>query len=125
VRTLQYRVLHTDEVADFVENVDGKSPRVPFEVLIALFERLPSSEQDSGDFACVVLRVKDLYEASNKWQQEMSALTKLSLRGGKRRIPVSQSPTKADEDFIEPPMIELKKVEELCEHPILRKVSIV
>jgi hypothetical protein len=104
---------------------EGADPRIPWDVLVNLFERLPSSFQDIGDFAGVVLRVKELYEVANEWQQEISSLTMLSLRGGKRRNPTLQSPGKDEESDAKDPssVIEMKKVAELCHHPILEKVK--
>jgi hypothetical protein len=104
---------------------EGADPRIPWDVLVNLFERLPSSYHDSGDFAGVVLRVKELYDVANEWQQEISALTMLSLRGGKRRNLTLQSPGKDEESDAKDPssVIEMKKVAELCHHPILEKVK--
>jgi len=78
----------------------------------------------------VILRVKELHEAAAAWQQEISQLTQLSLRGGKRRktSEVNSSPSKTGEpgssvmDEEETNQIDTKKVAELSNDPILYKV---
>ena len=94
-------------------------------MLVSLEDKLTCPSVDSGEFACVILRVKELYEAASEWQQEISWFTKLSLRGMKRRGPASLIKTDDDDDAKEQAsIIGMQKVEELCGHPILLKVSI-
>lgn len=79
--------------------------------------------ENRGDFACLILRVKELYEQALKWQDDISNLTMLSLRGVKRRVqsPV-RTPDKAEADEVVP-TLDLKKVEELSNRPVLSLVS--
>jgi hypothetical protein len=89
---------------------------------------MPSSNEEIGDFACVVLRVRELHEAAKAWQDEISTLTMLSLRGGKRRNQSAASPLKSparndDEDISSSSSrIDVDKVLQLYHHPILSKV---
>ena len=93
-------------------------------MLVSLKDKLPCSSLDSGEFACVILRVKELYEAASEWQHEISSFTKLSLRGMKRRGPVSLIKPEDDDAKEQASIIGMQKVEELCENTILLKVSL-
>jgi len=73
--------------------------------------------------------VKELHEAATAWQQEISKLTQLDLRGRKRRktseasassnrTEVTSTEIEADESN----QIDTKKVAELSNDPILWKV---
>ena len=75
---------------------------------------MPSSDLVVGDFACVVIRVKELYAAAQKWQKDISSLTTLTMRGGKRR----ESTDEPDSTTT----IDLDMVTELCNNPVLSKV---
>lgn len=89
--------------------------RIPWEVLVSLHERLPSSEERVGDFALLALRVKELFEAAKSWQDEISVYTMLSNRGGKRRA--------ADqEDSEQSQKVEMDRMKQLAKSPILSKV---
>ena len=128
VRTLQYSALHSDDDSASAQRTDDSVERVPWDTLVSLSDRLPTSEQESpsGEFACVILRVKELYEAARDWQEQISSFTKLSLRGVKRRNPLSPSATKSPDDDSkeQPPIIGVGKLAELCQHPILEKVRL-
>jgi hypothetical protein len=128
VRTFPYPVLHSDDVELSLrggENDEDK--RVPWDVLVSLHDRMPNSDLVLGDFACIVLRVKELYAAASKWQQDISSLTMLSPRGGKRRAQNSSHPgnividNPGDADATA--RIGVDKVIELSNSPILSKVS--
>lgn len=128
MRTFPYPVLQSDNVeqADYGSGqVEDK--RVPWDVLVSLHDRMPSSDLLLGDFACIILRVKELYVAANKWQQDISRLTMLSLRGVKRRTQKSSSPAKAGvenpDDADAASKIGVDEVVELSNSPILLKVS--
>ena len=48
--------------------------RITWDALIRLFDSRPSPENnDTSDFACLVLRVRELYEAARAWQQEVTS----------------------------------------------------
>ena len=71
------------------------------------------------DFACLLLRVCELHKAARGWQEEVSNLTMISLRGGKRRA----SPMKGEgPDNDEPSQIDADKVSKLSNHTILKRV---
>lgn len=87
---------------------------------------MPSADLSLGDFACIVLRVKDLYAAACLWQQDISSWTQLSLRGVKRRSQISAYPggngaDNHDEDALS--TVGVDKVVELSNSPILLKVG--
>jgi len=75
---------------------------------------MPSSDLVKGDFACIVLRVKELYAAARKWQEDISSFTTLTMRGGRRR--------ESADDPEAVTTIDLDMVTELCNNPILSKV---
>eukprot|EP00546_Thalassionema_frauenfeldii_P020557 CAMPEP_0178903134 /NCGR_PEP_ID=MMETSP0786-20121207/4990_1 /TAXON_ID=186022 /ORGANISM="Thalassionema frauenfeldii, Strain CCMP 1798" /LENGTH=1932 /DNA_ID=CAMNT_0020574475 /DNA_START=167 /DNA_END=5965 /DNA_ORIENTATION=+ len=80
VRTLNYPPLHNDEIK--VE----QEKRIPWDVLVSLFERVPSGKDDvTDDMQRLILRVNELYDAANMWQAEVSSFLSLSIRGAKRR----------------------------------------
>lgn len=70
--------------------------------------------------------MQELYAEAKKWQDDISALTMLSLRGGKRRTQSSPAQLQplADSDDRDPSSetVEMRKLLELCTHPILEKV---
>lgn len=124
VRTFPYPFLHSHQIElkrpinDFDED-----ERVPWDVLVLLHKSIPNSDLVLGDFACVVVRVRELYEAADQWQKDISSLTMLSLRGVKRRAP--SSPEKGEGDDSEPSSsIDLDKVSKLTNDPILLKVRL-
>lgn len=123
VRTVQYPMLQSETALPRKSGEDD--PRVPWEVLVSLFERMPVTNEQNGDLACVCLRVKEQYDAANDWQKQISSMTMLSLRGGKKRIQAAPSSLKENEAYFKesPALIELEKVSELCHHPILSKVG--
>jgi hypothetical protein len=95
---------------------------------VKLHESMPPGE-DTGDFAFIRLSVEEMFKDAKAWQEEVSNLTLLSLRGGKRRAGTGTSPVRGlgDESKSEdsgPSMIDVRKVEELSNHPILSKVGI-
>lgn len=75
---------------------------------------MPQSDLVLGDFACITLRVKELYAAAHKWNDDISNFTKLSLRGGKRRESTDDPDASAT--------VDLEMVTELSNSPILSKV---
>ena len=91
--------------------------RIPWDALVKLHDSVPEWEEDKGDFTGMILRVKELYDAADAWQQEVSSLTNLSLRGGKKRV---ISPPRDGED--DQPMIDFEKVAELSDDPVLESV---
>ena len=99
---------------------DESTARIPWDVLVALYDRIPvSPEEQVGDFALVALRVTELYEAAKAWQDEITNNTMISFRGGKRRAP-SLSPTKQSQDT--DAKIEIDKMQKLAKNPVLSKV---
>lgn len=67
-----------------------------------------------------MVRVRDLYQTASKWQEEISKLTQLSLRGVKRR----ESPAKGGrDDTDDTERVCLEKLTDMCRHEVLDKVS--
>jgi hypothetical protein len=105
----------------------SQSGRIPLDVLVKLHESAPSMENCSGDCAHLVVKVRDMYKEAKTWQEEVSKGTFLSLKGVKRRTPLS--PVKAgpeevtDDDQAGAYTIDNERVIELSCHHILRKVS--
>ena len=96
--------------------------RMPWDVLVKLYESRPESMDSMGDFTLVLLRLKELFDAATSWQEEVSNDTMLSLRGGKRRsTPVGENGDVEDGQQ----KIDLARVAELSTAPILKKVSAV
>ena len=116
-------MLGSDEDAnDSVDTKDTYDRRVPWDVLVRLCESIPPIDDAVGDFANVILRVRELYQMSSGWNQEVSNLAMISLRGGKHR----STPLKGTTDETEaegPSRIDVNQVAELSEDPILSKVS--
>lgn len=129
VKTFPYAALHSDTVPiieepddEEDEDVSGRSqPQsvpVPWDVLVSLHDRLPDPiTGPGGDIARVSLRVEELYEAANAWQQEVTSQMSLSFRGGAKR----RSPGTAETD--EAPKINMGRLAQLAKHPILARVS--
>lgn len=133
MKALHFPCLIYRDAADepLINESKADDNRVPWDILISLNDRFPQvGIGDHGDFACLLIRVKELYEKAKAWQDEISELTMLSLRGGKRRNQ-TVSPSKLVElgDVAEtddaPNKIDLYKVHELSHHPILAKVQCV
>jgi hypothetical protein len=110
--------MHLDE-ASYNNPVDH---RVPWNVLVSLNERLPHEpDAQVGAFALVSLRVRELYETGKKWQDEITRNTALTSRGGKRRAPGGNQ--KSEQDPEATSKLQLEKMKQLAEHPILSKVA--
>lgn len=110
-------MLHLDEVSFSSSSQDQ---RIPFDVLISLFDRMPYEVQNqAGDFALISLRVQELYTAAKKWQDEITRNTAISFRGGKRRAVGSPGASEPDQEASRLQMEQMKK---LAENPILSKV---
>ncbi|GAX16611.1 hypothetical protein FisN_7Lh346 [Fistulifera solaris] len=116
-RTFSYPILHSHDPSLWQGEHVKNDPRIPWDALVSLANQSPNIGEEQGDLACIKLRVKELHDEALKWQEEISSLTMLSLRGGKRRSPGSLEDTKAS------CIIDMSKVEELCKHSILHKVS--
>jgi hypothetical protein len=119
VRALQFPVLlyQSHDSDNEVLSYD----RISYEVLVKLFDSRPTLEQeDMKDFACLLLRVCELYKAARAWQEEVSNLTMISLRGGKRRASPMKGEGAENED--EPSQIDVVKVSKLSNNSILKKV---
>ena len=122
VRTFLFPFLHLDE-ASYSAPVDkGSIERVPWDVLVSLHDRIPLDEYEHvGAFALVILRVRELYQAGKKWQDEITRTTMITKRGGKRRAP-GGSPKK-EEDPEATSKLQMETMKKLAKHPILSKVS--
>lgn len=124
VRTFSYPFLYLDEASysDARCGEDNEDTRVPWDVLVTLFERVPLEEEvPIDDFALVSLRVRELYHAARKWQDEITRSTLLSNRGGKRRG-LGAPPSKGEHDG-ESSKLQLEQMEQLAANPILSKVA--
>ena len=120
VKALEYHVLKSEDPPD--ESVtDGSTGdgRIPWDVLLKLRDTCPTlGSEETGGLACLITRVRELYENASSWQDEISAVTQISLRGGKRR----GSPSKGDTEANDSEELDMQKLNELCERPILKKV---
>jgi len=117
VRAVQYPEALGDEKD--IPNTSSDFERVPLDVLFKLHDTSPDMIENSGDFALVVVRVKELHEAASKWQSEVSNLTLLSMRGGKRRAQQSDG---LDGDDAQQ-RIDPAKVAAMSNHQILKRVA--
>ena len=125
VRTFPYLPVQRDDRGDSRETwAVSYEARVPFDVLVSLHNHMPKSDIVLGDFGCVALRVKGLYKATVKWQNDISSCTSLSLRGTKRRLKTASDDTDtAPENSEAFAKVEVEKIELLSKDPILSKVS--
>ena len=121
-------MLHVEEATYSKIGSEGDKDefeRIPWDVLVSLNDRLPGDvEETVGNFALVSLRVRELFEEGRKWQEEITQNTMLSIRGGKRRAPTASSvgsPSK-EQDPENSNRIQMQKMEQLAEHPVLLKV---
>jgi hypothetical protein len=89
-----------------------------------LHDHLPNADHLVGVFKEIVLCVKEIYASASQWQEDITSLTNLSLRGGTRRgrNPALKSiSTGADnEDAL--PCIDFDRLVGLSKSPILTKV---
>ena len=117
VRTLAYPALHTDDVDIPVD------ARLPWSELIALSDRMPPEEHEVlGDISLVAVRVRDLHTAADKWQQQVSSLLSLSIRGAKRRhAGFQEGELDGHEGHAK---VSNEQLAELVKDPILKIVSI-
>lgn len=129
VRTLQYPVLHQGEASyssSFEEN-DIQPQRIPFDALVSIHERMPSEISEFGDPILCTLRVRELYIAAKKWQDEVSRSTLISNRGNKRRGTKSQKSDNASQleakEAEKDAKLCMRKMEMLAEDRILSKVD--
>jgi hypothetical protein len=83
-----------------------------------LNERKPTGLENMGDCGGIALRAAELYESAKAWQQEISKVTMLSNRGGKRR----GEGAIADSDGGAQATVDVEKVHRLAKDPILAKV---
>ena len=88
MRTFSYPALHVRNAQRDVENLVDN--RVPWDVLVWLREHMPNINDSSGYFASIKMKVQELYDSASKWQNSISSLTCLSLRGGNKRVKSSQ-----------------------------------
>ena len=121
VRTLQYPVLHEGETAfkSRSEGNDMESPKIPFNALVSIHERMPSEISEFGDHILCILRVTELYKEAKKWQDEVSRSTLISNRGNKRRGKTSENAIEEEKDA----KLSMRKMEMLAEDQILSKVD--
>lgn len=132
VRTFQYPLLHQNEAlyssSATESSSDSDCERIPWDVLISLNDKIPSDADASGDFALCTMRVKDLYAAATRWQEEISRTTLISNRGNKRRAPKLVSPDspagKAEShDAENAAKLQMQNMELLAKDSILSKVD--
>jgi hypothetical protein len=118
VKTLSYPVLHSDN-ADLGSLT--KATTLPWDVLLTLYERIPVSADDGNptDIARVALRVREIHDSANIWQEEVTALLALSIRGAKRRAPLPLNASEPENQE----KIDLTKLAELARNPILNMVA--
>ena len=126
VRTLQYPVLHQGE-ASFSSSSEGNGielARIPLNALVSIHERMPSEISEFGDHILCILRVKELFTAAKKWQDEVSRSTLISNRGNKRRGTKSDNGIQIETREAEKDAkLCMRKMEMLAEDRILSKVD--
>ena len=118
VKTLSYPVLHSDN-ADLGSLT--RATTLPWDVLLTLYERIPVSADDGNptDIARVALRVREIHDSAYAWQEEVTKLLALSIRGAKRRAPLPLNVSEAENQE----KIDLTKLAELARNPILNMVA--
>ena len=72
-----------------------------------------------GDCAGIALRLADVFEAANAWQEEITKVTMLSNRGGKRRVEASGAETEGNALQT----VNVEQVHRLAKDPVLQKVA--
>ena len=122
-----------------------KTGAVPWDILVSLYERCPLSFDKSGnacgdvieaDIIRVCLRVRELYLSAVEWQEEVTQMIPVSIRGRKRRArnpehhtdkggsvqPVGQlsSVASGSDKLCD---TDIQQLEKLAKNPILDKVS--
>jgi len=113
--------LKSDDLPDDADTTTENDDviRIQWEALLKLNESQPSlAENETVGLAALVMRVRELHQLASYWQDEISSLTQLSLRGGKRRDVPSKEETGADDSE----RVDLAKLTDLCTHPVLDKV---
>ena len=121
VRTFPYPLLHQGEPSFSSESdPESTTTRIPWDILVTLYNSIPNDVDGSGDFALCTLRVKEMFAAAKKWQDEITKNTMISNRGNKRR---SQSATAETNDTENAAKLQMAKMEMLAKDPILSKVD--
>ncbi|KAI2499807.1 Transcription factor S-II (TFIIS) [Fragilaria crotonensis] len=117
VRTLGFSVLHSDDL-----DVDETS-RLPLSELVWLYDRIPpEGDEIVGDIPRIAVRVKELYDAAEMWQERVQSLLSLSIRGAKRRHVTSQEGELDGHDG--QAKVSNLQLAELVKDPILKSVLI-
>ncbi|VEU39421.1 unnamed protein product [Pseudo-nitzschia multistriata] len=114
VRTMQHPVLHKAE-ASFASS---RASKISWHSLLYLHERIPNTISGCGGHILCVLRVRELYDAAKKWQDEVCRSTMISKRGNKRRGGIIDT-RNTEKDA----KIRMSEIESLAEDPILTKVD--
>lgn len=149
VKTFPYAALHSDELLSSSSKVHSEDnqlngsnkedefkhrvTKVPWDVLVSLFERIPSSSEleeasAGGVLARVALRVRELYDSAHAWQEEVSNVMSISFRGLKRRVPSggitsTEKPTGSRSDSESQSKVDIRTLDRLSKDPILAWVS--
>lgn len=89
--------------------------------MVYLNERKPAGLENMGDCAGIALRAAELYQAAKSWQEEITKVTMLSNRGGKRRG--DGYPGESDGGS-QATVVDVEKVHRLAKDPVLLKVRI-
>jgi Transcription factor S-II (TFIIS), central domain len=100
------------------------SNRVPWDVLVVLRDHLPNTDLLVGAFKQIVLNVMEIYACASRWQEDITNLTNLSLRGGTRRgrNPSFKGSSVVADSVDSLPYIDFDKLVSLSKSPILAKV---
>ena len=98
--------------------VDPES-RMPWDILVNLHERKPDGLVKMGNCEGIALRLADVFEAANAWQLEISKVTMLSKRGGKRRLEAAGG--EMDGSLLR--RVDVETVYRLAKDPVLQKVA--
>jgi Transcription factor S-II (TFIIS), central domain len=132
LKTFSYPVLHQAESSvlfnDERTNPECLDQRIPWDALVAIYDRIPKDVNGSGDFLLCTFTVTELYKAASKWNNEISQSTLLSNRGNKRRSGKAQNSeclesSQVDTEGDSSAKIEIARIELLARDPILEKVQ--
>ena len=124
---LSFQVIFSRDADDNVEVQANQksnivSVRIPWKELVSLHGSMPDSTEASGDFAYILLRVKELFESASGWDAKVSTYTRLSL--GARRKHDRQGDHDEPIMVVDSPVaVDPQKIAELSDDPILFKVE--
>jgi hypothetical protein len=128
VKTLQYPVLHEAEASYSSSTNEDEigSSRIPWDALTHIHDRIPNELSGCRESTLCIMRVKELYRAAKRWQDEISRTTMISNRGNKRRGAIASYQENLGQDDTEDAekdeKLRMEKMELLAKDWVLSKV---